>query len=754
MYLLFASTLFVSAALLFCMQPMVAKMILPLLGGTPSVWNTCMVFFQATLLAGYLYAHGTTTWFGVRRQAVLHIVILLLPLVVLPVAISTNAIAMLPTESNPIAWVLLVLTLSVGLPFFVVSTSAPLLQKWFAGTGHPAGRDPYFLYSASNLGSMLALLSYPLLLEPSFGLERQSWLWTAGYGVLVLLIMICAYCVWRGAGAKNPKATIPHPEPTAQSAESEWTDAVMPASPSVLDARPLTWGRRLRWVALAFVPSSLMLGVTLYITTDIAAIPLLWVMPLALYLFSFILVFASRPPLPHQWLVLALPLAVILALALFLLAGANPRWQLIPVHLLAFFVIAMFCHGELAQDRPPPRHLTEFYIWLSIGGVLGGLFNTLSAPLLFSQVGVAEYPLMLILATLLLPRRAPAPRWQYGLDAGVPMLMGLLTVGIFVVWKPTALIGVPVLGVLISSCYLAASSPLRLALCLAAIGLPIAILDLEGKTVHWERNFFGLVRITDDTDNQLRRLVHGGTMHGVQSLDATKRELPLSYFHRSGPIGEVFTTFQKRPERQNRHVAVTGLGVGSLAAYALPGQDWTYYEIDPAMKRVAEDPRYFTYLADARQRGATIDIVLGDARLRLREAPDQYYDLMVLDAFSSDSVPVHLITLQALQLYLEKLAPDGILAFNISNRYLDLKPVLANLAAHERLLCHSRGELEVTAEERKMGKTPSQWVIMARQEADLGDLPRNPRWQPLTGDPHAPLWTDDFSNVLGVFRWQ
>src|SRR5262245_44359022 len=386
---------------MFVVQPMVGKMILPSLGGSPAVWNTCMVFFQAVLLAGYAYAHGTTARLGVRRQAALHLGLLLLPLLALPVAVAADGGP--PSDTHPVPWPLALLTLSVGLPFFLVSTSAPLLQKWFAGTGHPAARDPYFLYAASNLGSMLALLGYPILVEPYWPLAEQGVGWAWGYGALVVLTAFCALLLWRAPAAAAADAPADGP-----------------------DGPPPGWGQTLRWLALALVPSSLMLSVTTYVTTDIASIPLLWVAPLAIYLLTFILVFARRPLLPHRLVVAVAPVAVVLLAAVILCRVTEPVWLLLPLHLLGLFVVALVCHGALAQERPPARYLTGFFLWMSLGGVLGGLFNALVAPQVFS--GVAEYPLVLVAACLLLPRRdGAADAAARRRDLALPLAAGLLT---------------------------------------------------------------------------------------------------------------------------------------------------------------------------------------------------------------------------------------------------------------------------------------------------------------------------------------
>lgn len=354
------------------------------MGGTPGVWNTCMVFFQASLLAGYIYAHAATAWLGVRRQAALHVGLLLLPLSTLPIAVSIGWSP--PVEENPIPWLLALLLVSVGLPFFVISASAPMLQKWFASTGHPAAKDPYFLYRASNLGSMLGLLAYPALLEPTLQLAEQSWLWSWGYGLLILLTLGCAVILWRGPVSATHSLSL---------GASHDSHGLLTIEDS---GSGLTVSRRMRWVALSFVPSSLMLGVTTHLSTDIAAIPLLWVIPLALYLFSFVLVFARKPSLSHQFMVRRLPFLILASAITIFSKATQPVWLLMPLHLLTFFVAAMVCHGEMAKDRPPTRHLTEFYLWMSVGGVLGGLFNALVAPMVFSTV--VEFPLAMVAASL------------------------------------------------------------------------------------------------------------------------------------------------------------------------------------------------------------------------------------------------------------------------------------------------------------------------------------------------------------------
>jgi hypothetical protein len=752
----FSLTLFLSALLLFLVQPMVAKMILPSLGGTPAVWNTCMVFFQATLLLGYLYSHVTTKWLGVRQQAAMHLVVLLLPFLVLPLNLSAWGAP--PGEANPIPWMLLMLASAVGLPFVVVSATAPLLQKWFANTGHPAASDPYFLYAASNLGSMVALLGYPFLVEPLLTLADQTSVWMGGYAVLALLMVGCAALLWRNAAAT----------PLGPSTSSDET--VTPAQDSALGTRDSTLGtlqagvtprRCLRWITLSFVPSSLLLGFTTYLTTDIAAIPLLWVVPLAVYLLTFILVFARKPPLPHWLMIRLLPLVVLPSLILLITGAFEPLWLVMPVHFLAFFLASMVCHGELAKDRPAAEHLTTFYLLMSVGGVLGGLFNALVAPLAFDSV--AEYPLALVLACLLLPRREEdreEPTWVWT-DLAAAAALGMLGAGLLFavrqLWQPGESSGSEVslplkllLGLMALFCFPLVRRPVRFGLCVGAVTLvglnsPVQV----ERVVHQERSFFGVHRVMLDPEQRFHLLVHGNTNHGVQCLDPAQRGEPLAYYHRTGPLGQVFDELQKRPKPP--HLAVIGLGSGSIACYLAPAQRLTYYEIDPSVLRIASDPDFFSFLGDSQGR---IDTVLGDGRITLSTAADGQYGLLVVDAFSSDAIPLHLITREALALYQSKLALEGILVFHISNRYLNLEPVLGDLAADAGLVCRAQLEYQsqISSEELKNRKSPSHYVIMAREVKALGTLAGDPRWHAVDPRPNERVWTDDYSNIIRVWK--
>jgi len=732
MVLLFAITLFLSSSLLFVVQPMIAKMVLPLLGGTPAVWNTCMVFFQTMLLAGYLYAHASTRWLRFKQQAIVHILLLAASFLALPVVLATQHTEP-PATGMPIGWLLRVLLITVGIPFFLVSSSGPLLQRWFSRTDHPRARDPYFLSVAGNIGSIFALLAYPALLEPTLRLAEQSSIWTGGYVALVLLTTACFYLAYRQS---NEHRTI---------ADSPASNAAAADGPG--------WRQRLHWIALSFVPSSLLLGVTTFLTTDVAAVPLLWIVPLVIYLLTFVLVFARRALVSHARMLRMLPLFV-LPLAWLIAFDTNlPVAIQAPIHLLTFFFAAMVCHGELASRRPDGRYLTEFYLSMSVGGVLGGLFNALVAPLVFTTI--LEYPLALVLACALRPARATDAETPLArrLDFALPVVVGAFALGMMFLLNasqskaPHTLLMVFVVPAVL--CFSFAARPLRFALTVGALMLAGgSYAAAQEHATHRGRSFFGVHRVFELPERNLRYLIHGGVVHGIQHLETGKRREPSTYFHKTGPIGQLFTSFHGRPDK--RRIGVIGLGIGTLAAYSQPGQDWTFYEIDPAIADLASDPRQFTYLSDSPARKR---IVLGDARIALAKEPAQVFDVLVVDAFSSDAVPVHLLTREALQLYLEKLDPGGVIAFNITNSYLNLTPLIADLAEDAGLVVRVQHDVFADPAAISLGKATSRWAVMARTVEHLGPIAQDQRWKPVPARPTPKAWTDDFSNPLSLVRW-
>lgn len=811
--LTFATAIFLNAALLFSVQPMFTKMVLPLLGGTPAVWNTCLLFFQTALLGGYLYAHLTSRYLSLKVQAAAHVALLMVSFTVLPLQIPA-AWARPPGTSLPIGWLLGLLTVSLGLPFVLLSAGAPMLQRWFAGTRHRSAHNPYFLYAASNLGSFAALLAYPFLIEPRLRVSEQTVAWLAVYCALLALIAFSAalaYRVRRRQGVvmaspltASPLTASPVPagdtEAMASAGATDDTAAAPPGGgitempgalvvemvegeahvrrpgalrgsvrrlieehPEVVDAllAPAERGIadptivpdrhwRLRWVLLSFAPASLLIGVTTYLSTDIASAPFLWVIPLALYLLTFVLVFAQRPLLPRTWVLRA---QLVLALTLMVLLAVGPRGSIANQaswHLVAFFLTAMVCHRELADSRPKAAHLTEFYLWMSFGGVLGGVFNVIVAPLLYQSL--IEYPFALVVALGLRPSagRTSRARGALVLDVALPALL------MAVIWFLYRLPSPPgewfangslwFLGATAGVVTLFQRRPLRLALGAGAMLAGVRLADVGNEDILLQRrSFFGVYRVRRMSEYHV--LQHGTTTHGGQSRDPDRRLEPLTYYHREGPMGHIFASVVA--DRGLRRVAVVGLGTGTTACYGRPGERWTFFEIDPLVVQIASTRRLFTYLNDC---PPEVEMALGDARLSLAREPDGEYDLIILDAFSSDAIPVHLLTREALDVYLRKLRPGGAVAYHISNRYLDLRPVLIALANDARLP-GAMGDFTARTADRTRLHYGSRWIVLAEKPSALGALIREEGWMPLPPGPTTRVWTDDFSDILGVMKW-
>ncbi len=750
--ILFGLASFLASALLFSVQPMIGKMVLPVFGGTPAVWNTCLVFFQGTLLCGYLFSHGIgrSGSTGPRRISVFYLLVFAALLatgyLTQPIVLRASNDRLLSFDDNPAFVLLGILCGSALLPLVLVSATAPLVQGWFALIGHSRSNDPYFLYAASNAGSLLALLAYPFVVEPNLGLTAQRFLWKAGFLIMATLVLACGLTARRLSRSRPLRNELGDPR----------------SQPGEARLAPSIW---LRWIVLVFIPSSWLMGVTSYLTTDLASIPLMWIIPLALYLLSFILAFARSTAGLVRAATLSLPYLIV-PLVLVMIAGfVHLLW--IPLHLIAFFAGSLACHGALAELRPPARNLSVFYVTIALGGLLGGTWNALVAPLVFSRV--VEYPLALVLACLAAPGFKPNGAGGSGtgrlrdlLFAGVVFLSTVIPVTNLAGMGDSAFgaLGVMIAaGMGILSCVTAQRKPVRFTLVIAAV-LAAGSLSpgVSGRLLHIERDFFGVLRVTHDSEHNVNRLFHGSTLHGQQSLDPALRYEPSTYFTRTGPIGQVFSSIERQLNRPGTRVAIVGLGAGTLASYAQPGQRWTFYEIDAAVERIARDPRFFTYLRDCEARG--VDIILGDARQRLNGAPDHAYQLIVLDAFSSDALPVHLLSREAIRLYRAKLASDGLLLFNLSNRYLDLDPVIGRQAGDTGLACRVCYDLFVSGDEKKAGKQPSIWATMAVSEADLGNLAADGRWQAPTLRPGSGVWTDDHSDLASYLlftpgeRWR
>ena len=730
----YTSSIFVSALLLFSVQPLFTRMVLPRLGGSPAVWSVAMVFFQSLLLAGYAYAHYLTQ---IRSRAVavaVHLVLLVIAGLSLPLSIASGWGE--PPTSGYAFWLLGLFAVSIGLPFFALAANNPLLQVWFVRTGHFNGPDPYFLYASSNIGSFLALLSYPVLLEPMFTLRTQNLLWSGGYGVLIVLIAGCGVLLLRS--------------PATEAADRPVGERDAPAPP---------WMLRARWIFLAVVPSGLLIAVTADISTDVAAAPLLWVLPLSLYLLTWVLVFQSRPLLPHRWMLMAQPLAIAGVVILLAIGGDQNLLLTLGGHLLCFFVIAMACHGELARSRPAARYLTGFYVALSFGGMVGGLFAGLIAPFSFSWI--AEYPILLALAALCRPAAGEErlPRWSRWY------------------WPPLAVVAVALVAPAWSDGRLMGWLGDHRVWVIGATGLLSALLALGLQANRWKvfatvvvalvliraypsddgrvetvRSFFGVHKIMVTPNGQYHVLMHGTTIHGAQKFQnddgtpVTGRPEPISYYHQDGGIGQAIAAIRARKSGPLR-VAVIGLGAGTLTCASKPGDTWRFFEIDQSMVDTARDPRYFTFIRNCEP---DLKPVIGDARLTFAREPDGSYDLIIVDAYSSDAIPIHLATKQAMQIYRDKLAPQGAVVMHVSNRHLELASVVVGIAEANDLMSWVYNENSNRDGEYIFATSV---VVSARAEADVGGLASSDSWELTAADPGQRVWTDDYSNVLGaVYR--
>ena len=711
---LFGLTLFASAALLFSVEPLVGKLVLPVLGGAPAVWNTCLVFFQAVLLAGYLYAHALSRT-SRATQLVVHAVVLLLPFAVLPLGRPPSA----PGASGaPVPWLATHLLIWVGPPFFALSTCAPLLQRWFASSGHRLGKDPYFLYAASNAGSFVGLLSYPFVIEPWWGLRAQGLGWTFAYATLLPLAGACA---WVGAAR------------------------VQAPSDPLATGHTLTTRDRAWWLVLSALPSSLLLGVTTHLTTDVAPMPLLWVAPLALYLVAFAVAFAVAPHTLRVWVP---PVAAAAVFLLIAQVSSQQVWSLpasLLVHLTTFTAVCLFCLADLNARRPDPAHLTEFYVWMAAGGVIGGLFNALVAPSAFDAVW--EYPLAMVVFCGLLPYlRAVVPGAATG-EVRSAVVAGTVVSGTLLLFvaRPAGTAWLGATAVLVSGLVALAWLRPRWAGALAATVFVLATV-LAGRVttaLTTERSFFGVHRVTASATPPQHALMHGTTLHGTQWLGEGADREPRTYFHRQGPLGDVFSAAQAQAAAMQ--VGVIGLGSGSIAAYARPSDRFTFFEIDPVVETLARNTNYFTFLSAC---GARCAVALGDARLTLGQAHGPF-DLLVLDAFSSDAIPAHLLTREAVMRYAALLSPGGAIAFHISNRHLRLLPVVT--AVTRSLGLEGRTRFDTSGPgDSAIGKTASQWVVAAPPGAPVLAA-FDARWTPLSAVTPGPLWTDDYSSLVGIF---
>jgi hypothetical protein len=690
----FALVIFISAFLIFLVQPLIAKQILPWFGGSAAVWATCLLFFQTALLAGYAYADAVTRWLSLKRQVMLHMALLAVAALTMPILVSEG---WRPQGSEePISRILLLLTATIGLPYFLLATTTPLVGAWYARRFQAAA--PYRLFALSNLASLLALLGFPFLIEPQLGNRQVTWVWSALFGIFAVL---CATLGWR---------TLKSGEPQDRNSAAEASGAAQPqvqtataphatadAASRTQDSGPWTW------ILLSAVGSAMLLGVTSHLTQNISSAPLLWVFPLALYLMTFIISF-DHP----RWYLrgLFLPLAGLSLPLMAWLSDSLALKQVTPVYALGLFVVCMACHGELARLKPAPSRLTAFYLCMSVGGALGSLFMAVLAPLVFD--GYFELYAALVvagLAGLTLPL-VREPGVQRLLTRAATTGVVLLTAGLS--WQ--------------------------------------GVKGYVESVRFMERDFYGVVRTRDNATGgePFRNLIHGAIAHGGQLLREDLRMAPSSYFGPTSGYGRVFASLPPGPHK----VGVIGLGAGALAAYAKPGDDWVFYEISPAVVRAAMAE--FTFLP---QFPGRYELVVGDGRLALeREAPRQY-DVLAMDAFAGDSIPTHLITREAMAAYVKHLKPDGVLVFQATNRFVNLMPVLHNLAQSFGMQAVLISDSPPTVDGPGYWLSSTDQVIVTRNAALLQAPAIREAAQPLQPDPGLPVFTDDYVNLVRILKW-
>jgi hypothetical protein len=720
---------FLGSTLLFSLEPYVGKLLLPAFGGTPLLWNSCMVFFQVALLLGYGLAMLLVRHLSVRQQVATQALLLCALFVAYPR--GGNIIEI--TNAAPGVSLVVSLTRHVLLTFVALAALTTLVQSWLTADSQSTGENPYRLYAASNAGSMFGLFAYPMLFEPWLSLTSQRSLFLVLLAVVILAVAALGFT--RAPAVREVLNDVepnpPHASHITLSRATSFTDAT-----------------RWRVIALTAVPSSLLLSVTNYILTDVASLPLFWVMPLALYLITFIVAFGTKagrqyPILERVWTLLVLFIVVALAAE-----ATSPASVLIPVHLLVFFIASLLCHTRVASLAPDPAFLPQFYLAVSIGGAIGGMLTLLIPPLVTNRM--IEYPIALVLSAVALTVKKPATSgWiQRAMDVGIAAALVLISSTLFyrfaateqfrwapLLFAPAALFVLnanergPIFGVRLGALFVAS----------------LLVPSVYGTTLFGERSFFGRVRVSYDPKRDAHILLHGSTVHGIQRVSTLRGCEPATYYHRTGPVGSLLASLAPAPSP--RRVALVGVGSGALACYAREGEQWDLYELDPVVSRVASDTAFFTFLAHAKSAGQRT--ILGDARLALERDTAARYDILIVDAFSSDAIPIHLLTREAVAGYVRHLTSNGILLFHISNRFFELRPVLSSVLASTPLQARIASDLQLTATEITEQKYISEWVIAARPGA-ITTL--DARWTPLPASSMR-VWTDDYSNPLGALRF-
>jgi SAM-dependent methyltransferase len=726
--LLFAPTIFLSAFLLFCCEPMVGKMMLPLLGGAASVWITCLLFFQMMLLAGYAYTHALERYAKAGTQVLVHAALMLTALAFLPIQFAARPEP--SVSAYPVPWLLSTLILHLALPFCIVSATAPLLQNWLSKTSSFPGKDPYFLYAISNAGSLLGLFVYPLAIEPRWSVRVQSTAWTAGYSLLLVLVLAAAVSVWR-----------------------KFRGRALPSDAAAREPSGTGWNTRLFWLSAAFVPSGLMLAVTNHMLLNLASMPFLWVIPLAVYLMTFMIAFARRFHVPGRILSTVVPIVLLILFPLAAVstpAASDALWYVLGAHVLMLFAGALLCHSSLAARRPQTSRLTEFYFWIALGGALGGIFVAVIAPVVFSTV--IEYPLLVAAIAFFRETRETGQRTGWG-DWIYAAALGLLVAATWYLFKWGAVnvtgdlrLSLTADALLALAAFFVRKRRIRFALALIVLitGYRLALPGLidNYQVLRIQRDFFGIKKVVYDVNGNMRKLLHGDTLHGLESMNPILNGKPLSYYHETGPVGDVMKLISDRP---NQQVAVVGLGTGTMAAWARPDRHVTFFDIDPQIYDIAFN--FFTYL---RRCAADCEVVIGDGRLSIERASDELFDVIMLDAFNSDSIPAHLVSREAVQMYSRKLKPDGLILFHVSNRYMDVKSLVSAVTLDAGL----QGLVRYDDNEEPPGKTSSDYVVAAQNTDHFGELNENENWKQLEKPEEIQPWTDDYSNMLAIVRWR
>lgn len=742
----FALPIGISAFLLFSVEPLVGRLVLPVFGGAPAVWATILFFFQTVLLAGYAYGHVSVTRLG-RWGPPVHLVIATLGFIAL-ISAAGNLSGLRNDAVTPVVDLISILIGLIALPAFVLTTTTPLLSGWFHAARDEDDSDPYWLYALSNAGSLVALLAYPLLIEPRLGLSTQRGVWAIGYAGLVALLGLAALRAMPGIIAR-PRGYFRGDELIgAERASGAATAAGVAGLAGAID-----WRRRLRWLLLAAVPSGLLAAVTNFVATDLVSAPLLWVIPLAIYLVSFIVAFSPRGRRLINLAVVAAPAMTTLLWVPYGSAGGWPILVLLVVELVAFAMVAIALHGRLAQDRPDAAHLTEFYLVLSTGGALASAFVAIVAPTLFPDIW--EYPVLLVgalaaLALVAVPTAVPSAasgRVNFGpFFAGfwgrfMPYVVGAALLGVALVASGSIAAEAGIRWLLVGGLILLFGGRPWFLVVATAFVLALATFVIKPAAEFRDRSFFGVTEVVRPGDASVTYLMNGTTVHGAQLTDPAKSRTPISYYGVDGPVGDIFDVGAASSAVDPKQVAVVGLGAGGLSAYKDVWMSMTFFEIDPVVVEAASDLRLFTFLSDAPGRP---DIVLGDARLSLVNEPDGRYDLLMMDAFSSDAIPIHLITVEAITDELRTVAPDGVIAFNVSNRYWDLSPAIAAGLRAENVTA-----LKLAGDGAGQAVLPSVWLVASRSTARIAEF-RSRGWQDVL--PAERPFTDDYADLLSYLR--